>query len=255
MSLKLTIPQNLFNGSSCFFIGGGPSLNNHDLNPLSQRGILTFAVNNIAARNVKPNIWCSCDDPISFHKSIWRDPSILKLINSENYDKEYPGGRVKDCPNVVTFPLNKDFDPKSFFTEDTVNYGNHAGKRDILGQTGHRSVFYCSIRLMHYLGIKRIFLLGCDFCMEEQQPYAFEQGKWRGGVASNNIGYEKMAARFNALKPFMGNFKIYNCGNSSYNPFPRYDYNTALEQCIINPAKDGDLANMYLAKNELITNG
>ena len=40
---------NLYQGRAAFLICGGPSLANHDLGKLQQRGVLTMAVNNAAA--------------------------------------------------------------------------------------------------------------------------------------------------------------------------------------------------------------
>ena len=72
--------QNIFLNCSCFFIGGGPSISRQNLEPLTKRGIATFAVNNAGAKLIKPTFWCCVDNPVSFHDVIWNDPTIIKFI-------------------------------------------------------------------------------------------------------------------------------------------------------------------------------
>lgn len=237
-------PSNLANSflnMGCFFIGGGPSLEKLNLDLLKERGILTYAVNNIAAyKNIRPNFWSSCDDPNSFHDSIWRDPAIMKFIRRENFKK------IKEPPNCYTFEVNEDFDVKSFFNERTVCFGNRSDLKDAYGQKGGRSVIYCALRIMHYLGIRRVYLIGCDFKMEESRPYMFDQDKWSGGVHTNNKHYEMMNVRFKHLNEEARklDYKIYNCSpGSSLTAFEQLDYEEAIKrEKLETPAS---LANMY----------
>jgi hypothetical protein len=69
----------MYRGYAAFLICAGPSLQKHDLSLLSQRGILTLAVNNAAAV-YRTNLWVSVDDPGNFCDTIWRDPGIVKFV-------------------------------------------------------------------------------------------------------------------------------------------------------------------------------
>lgn len=244
--------QGIYKGASCFYIGAGPSLNqieNPTLVQLSQtRGITTFAVNNIAARNVRPNIWCCIDSPKSFHRNIWDDPSILKFTKTENWDHGYNGGMVNNAPNLFWFRINGDFNTETFFKESTISCGRYSHHTDNLGISGGRSVMLVAIRLMHYLGFKRVYLLGCDFNMQPEQPYAFEQTKWPGGVKTNNQMYSITEARLKSLIPQMDRdgFQVYNCTpNSKLSIFPEMKLEQAVKLATCSMIKEPNLKAMY----------
>ena len=232
--------KNTYFNAGCFFIGSGPSLEKIDLSLLKNRGILSFAVNNVAAfPGIKPNFWCCTDNPNSFHQAIWTDPSIIKFVRAANAEKV-------DYPNLYSFDVNEDFKVETFFEEPTIAFGNHTDLIDAYGQKGGRSVIYCSFRLMYYLGIRRIYLIGCDFKMDESRPYVFNQQKWKGGVSTNNKHYEIMNIRFKHLneKAKTLGLKFYNCSpESSLTAFDHLDFNEAIKRETIETPKT--LANMY----------
>ncbi len=240
--------ENIYKGSSCFFIGAGPSLNQLDSSLLSQRGILTFAVNNIAARNIRPNIWCCIDKPKSFHRNIWCDPAILKFTKTENSDHGFDGGMVNHVPNLFWFKINTFFNSSIFFSEKSISCGCSSTHTDNLGISGGRSVMLPSIRIMHYLGIRTIYLLGCDFNMQPNKPYAFEQTKWSGGIKTNNKMYEILTARLQSLQPKMAELglKVFNCSpDSKLDIFPRIDFQQAIDIETSRFDKNPNLKSMY----------
>jgi len=219
---------NKFLNAGCFFIGSGPSLEKLNLSLLKERGVLSFAVNNVAAfSQIRPNFWLSCDDPSSFHKVIWKDPGIMKFVRRPNYDK------IETPLNCYYFDINEDFMPQTFFTEPTVCFGNKSDLIDEFGGKGGRSVMYCSFRIMHHLGIRRIYLIGCDFNMDEKRPYVFDQKKWGGGCRTNNQHYEIMNTRFKSLntESKKHGLTIYNCTpNSGLTAFEELDYYKAIQR-------------------------
>lgn len=233
--------RNSFYNAGCFFLGAGPSLNDLDLGCLKNRGILTFGVNNVGAyNNIRPNFWCSADDPKSFHQAIWNDPGIMKFVKEVNYRK------IPAPPNCYVFEFNEDFDAKTFFTEPTINFGCRSELYDAYGQKGGRSVMYCALRIIHYLGFKRLYLLGCDFNMREDKQYAFDQHKWKGGISTNNQHYKIMNVRFKHLdgEAKKHGFKIYNCTpNSGLTAFEQLSFEEAYKKELIETPKS--LANMY----------
>ncbi len=238
--------KNLYKGASIFFIGGGPSMNSIDDSILSQRGILSFAVNNIAAyKNFKPNFWLSADNPTSFHKNLWNDSSICKFVRGMHASTI---SNDKYINNAYWYETNEDFNVNTFFTEPTVNFGNKKGLEDAYGNSGRRSVMFSAMRIIQYLGFTTVYLLGCDFNMQIEQPYAFPQKKWSGGVDSNNNGYKIIDSRFNKLFPEMQklNFNVFNCTpNSALTAFPKLSLAEALMYATSRIEKEANLANMY----------
>lgn len=246
--------KNLFSsqyGTSIFFIGSGPSLLKQNLDLLKEKHITTFAVNNVAAKLVKPNLWCCVDEPKAFHNVIWDDPTIMKFIPSNKSGKHFYrviGGKPfqnSNCPamrtpNTYVFNLKGHFDHKTFFTENEVSWGCEKGVEDSLGIKAGRSVLLPSFRLMHYLGFKRIYLLGCDFNMQHDPKgkgkgltYAFSQYKHAGGCKTNNDCYSIMDKRLAALRPLLeeDGVKVYNCTpNSKMTAFDFMDYEEAIEK-------------------------
>ena len=157
-------------------------------------------------------------------------------------------------PNVFYYHTNEDFDIDTFFIEPTICFGNKSNIIDKYGHKGGRSVMFPAIRLMYYLGIRTIYLLGCDFNMLEKEPYAFEQDKWKGGCKTNNDCYKIMNDRFTKLRPVAENqhgLKIYNCTpNSKLTAFDYMDYQEAISITLKGFPQQSDinLSKMYGSK-------
>jgi len=235
--------QGMYRGRACFLVCGGPSLKEMNLSLLNERGIITFALNN-AASVVRPNLWTCVDDPKHFVDAIWRDPGILKLIPLDHMEKPFnvrndKGELVEsqektgDMPAVFGYRRNELFRPEQFFHENTVNWGNHSDWKDPDGHKGSRSVMLAALRLSHYLGIRRLFLLGCDFKMQMgQQNYAFNQDRTQSSVNNNNNTYAALNARFSRLLPYLKEeqFQIFNCTpNSGLTAFDYMPFEDAIE--------------------------
>lgn len=218
----------LYCGQSAFLLCGGPSLLENDLSILGDRGILTMAVNNAAAV-YRPQLWCSVDDPGNFVDAIWRDPGIWKFVPLTHMDKHFvvrtPTERlveseekVGDMPAVFGYRRNEEFNASRWLYEDSFNWGNHGDRIDSLGLKGSRSVLYVAIRLLFYLGVRSIYLLGCDFKMAiGQQNYAFNQHRTHASVSNNNNTYRIFNARMELLRPTFEKegLSVYNCTNNS----------------------------------------
>lgn len=235
--------ENFYRGSSCFLVCSGPSLKNVDLSLLNQRGIVTMAVNN-AWSVCKPNLWICVDDPGNFLDIGWKDPSIIKFapmghVNRNLQVKEDNGEfrtsqfKVKDMPSVFYFRRNNKFEINEFLHQSTVNWGNEEKIVDELGNKGSRSVMLAAIRILYYLGFRRIYLLGADFKMESgKDNYAFKQNRSTFSINSNNNTYNILNSRFNALKPIFDslNYKIFNCNkDSGLKSFPYISYENAIK--------------------------
>lgn len=223
-----------YKGGSAFLILGGPSfgelinekdkielypkkfISNRDC--LKYPGVLTMSVNN-TPKTLRTNLWTCVDDPSHFIKSIWLDPVIQKFVPLDHAEKfifdnetwQTTNIKVGDCPNVVYFRRNEKFQAKQFLTESTFNWGDHS----TLG--GGRTVMLVAIRMLYYLGVRKIYLLGCDFNMSNDTKYHFKQSRSKSSINGNNETYAKLIRRFNELKPIFKehNLEIFNCNPQS----------------------------------------
>jgi hypothetical protein len=205
-----------------------------------------MAVNNVASI-VRPNLWVSVDDPGNFCDAIWRDPGILKFIPMSQMRKAIwvrgaknrlvPSGEsAAQMPGVFGFRRNEKFVAKTWLSEPSFCWGNHAKVRDSDQLIGSRSVFLVAIKLAHYLGIRRLYLLGCDFHMPEKgAAYAFAQNRSPGSVRSNNRTYQVVNRRLKRLVPYFQkeDFHVFNCTpNSGLTAFPYKPFGEGLRELL-----------------------
>lgn len=254
----------MYRGNAAFLMCSGPSLKTHDLSHLQQRGILTCAVNN-AATVVRPNLWVCVDDPSHFADAIWRDPAILKFVplchlekplavRDTNHQLISSKERAGDMPAVFGYRRNEAFVAEQFLYEDTFNWGNHGDRSDAYGYKGSRSVMLVALRLLFYLGVRKLFLLGCDFRMQYgTQNYAFEQDRSRGSVSGNNYTFEVLNTRLRHLLPYFERegYQIFNCtADSGLTVFPHVSYATAMEHALEGFPQEIVTAGMYDQKRK-----
>ena len=232
----------MYRGYCAFLILGGPSFAKLDKTQLKKPGILTMGVNN-SVKSFRPNLWASVDDPGNFIKSIWLDPTIMKFVPMQYPEKkifdneEWKESNIKvgDCPNVFYFRRNETFDAKQFLWENTINWGNAPNNGS------GRSVMLVAIRLLWYLGIRTVFLLGCDLKMDTNYKYHFEQDRSKSSISGNNYTYKKLIERFRLLRPFFDKFgyNIYNCNpESKLDAFPFMSFDEAIEIAQVNMPRD-----------------
>lgn len=232
----------IYKNSSAFLILGGPSFANVDKKLLDNPGFLTMAVNN-SIKSYRSNMWTCVDDPTHFIKSIWLDPKIQKFVPFDHAEKNIFDNenwklletKVGDCPNVHFFKRNENFNAERYLFENTINWGNHSD----FG--GGRSVMLVSLRLLYILGVRNVYLLGCDFNMSETQKYHFEQDRSKGSINGNNETYVKLIDRFGKLKPIFDSvgFYVYNCNpTSGLKVFPHISVEEAVKRASVLMPKD-----------------
>lgn len=244
-------------GSAAFLILSGPSLNDIDISLFNRRGIVTMAVNN-AWSVVRPMFWTCADPPCTFHDKGWTDPGIIKLVPIElstgsihnKIDGEFFETEAKafDMPTTFFYPRNCEFNHETFLTEASVNWGTTKGGKDSLGDSCCRSVFLAALKLLIYLGAKRIYLVGCDFKMSEGREYAFDQVKAQPGRIGNNNSYKILNKRLEALLPYFEKegVEIFNCNPSSgLLAFSSIDFEDAIRRESDSFEKEWDLADWY----------
>lgn len=258
-----------FAGASAFLILSGPSINELDLSLLDRRGIVTMGVNNSPAIK-RCDIFTYVDRANKFLDSTWLDPGVLKIVPLQHLGKplrqKLPNGTFcqmlkqmpdgsrplatpRDMPAVIGCRRNANFNPDIWLTENSVNWGNSR-------RSAHRNklphilnVMLASVRTAYALGFRTLYLLGCDFRMSVERPYAFEQEKSAGGVGGNNQSYQVLNQLFGMLKPKFdaAGFKVFNCNpRSGLTTFPTTSYKSAIEAATAHVAQDPlDTAGWY----------
>lgn len=242
-----------YRGRSAFLICGGPSFAKLDHSKLRQPGIITLGVNN-SPKTFRPNLWCSVDSPHNFIRSIWLDPQVQKFVPLDHTEKKLFDSdswkqmdvKVRDCPNVVYFRRNEHFQAKQWLTESSFNWGDVGkpkqkdidsgkAKLDPNRMYGGRSVMLPALRILFLLGFRRVYLLGCDFKMDEQNKYHFDQDRAAGSIGGNNDTYQRLGERFKMLRPLFERegFHIFNCNpDSNLKAFDHVPFDKAVAEVV-----------------------
>ena len=98
---------------------------------------------------------------------------------------------VSDCPNIWGFERRSWMRPdESFFLEPSAAWGNHQSGVAMTGQPKTVCTMLLAIRILYYLGCRRIYLVGVDFNMKPDvglsDNYAFGEFRKPDAVSSNN---------------------------------------------------------------------
>jgi hypothetical protein len=229
-----------YRGGHAFLLANGPSVGLLDLTPLHRRWVMTL---NNGARTFRGNANCTVDEPSRFSLSMWLDPTILKFAPMSHFEKSLWDNRLVhtdqgwvqrweesklklgDCPNVAGYRRNEKFHAPRWLNEETVNWGNH-GKWG-----GGRSVLLASLRILHLLGFRHVYLLGVDFDMSATKRYHFEEGRSPHAVKGNMSTYAKLQQWFTELQPQFkkAGFQVFNCNlESKLTAFPFLPFDEAL---------------------------
>ena len=230
-----------YKARSAFLVLSGPSLNDLDLTHLDRRGIVTMGVNNSWTVH-RPTLWTCVDDPGRFIDTGWKDPGVLKFVPVCHWGRKLriqagdgtmrdSAYRVAQMPSVLFFRRSNHFDHERFLTGDTVPWGNDPKSTDSLGIKGKRSVMLVALRLLHHLGFRTVYLLGCDFRMAADHKYAFDETREAAAIRHNNVLYDSLSRRFEALLPHFEKhrFRVVNCSpGSGLGVFERMSYEEAI---------------------------
>lgn len=235
--------RNFYAGRSAFLILSGPSLNLLDLDALRRPGVLTMGVNNSWAV-FRPHLWTCVDHPRRFIDTGWKDARILKFapaslhglplgVQGEDGSIRNSAFKAGQMPSTLFYKRTNGFDHTRFLRGESVMWGCGNKQTDTLGITGKRSVMLVALRLLHHLGVKTVYLLGCDFAMSEERRYAFDETRTEKAIRNNNGLYEGLSRRFEALRPHFDaeGFRVVNCSpGSRLDAFERMDYADAVAQ-------------------------
>lgn len=266
--------RNLLAGGRAFLVCGGPSSKSLPLENLNRRGIWSMAVNNMAGY-CRTNAFICADPPSKFHNGIWLDPSVMKFIplpklhgnrgnlrekTGEDFKDLYIGEkRIKtpDCPNVWAYGRRSWLVPDdTFFTEKEAAWGNH---NEGVARTGLRKsvcTMVLALRVLYYLGARRVHLVGCDWRMTPTAGYAFGQGRDSGAINSNNNLYDTVGEWLctlessGILKKY--GLEVYNTNQfSGLRAFPYVPFETAISDALKHfPQEPFDLEGWYASSEK-----
>ena len=124
--------------------------------------------------------------------------------------------RLKKCPSCYEDQWRKDKCQKcGYCRPKQVRKCESCGLEN---RFGSRSVMLASLKIMWEIGVRTVFLLGCDFSMQAgKQNYHFKQARSKGSVKNNNATYEMLSERFDNARPYFkkAGFNVYNCTPNS----------------------------------------
>lgn len=255
--------RHMLQGRPSFLVCGGPSAKPY-LSELNRRGVFSLAVNNAAGNTVRPQAFVCSDPPVKFSHSIWLDPGVMKFVPSPKLStgrrgrlrrKEgnefYECGTSGEAPNVWGFKRNSWMTmDEQFFTESGAGWGNLNEGVKKTGESKTVCTMLLGLRLLYYLGSRRIYLVGVDFRMTPNEPYSFEQGKHGGGCDSNNHQFEVVNGWLTKMQE-RGVFsrfglELYNCyERSGLRAFPYVPFESALEDAVGYVEEEPDLSDWY----------
>lgn len=245
----------IYRGCSAFLCLGGPSFRDIDKDKLRTPGFVTMGVNNIVSEFI-PDLWVTGDAPFRFMESIFKNPRIMKFIphhyaEKSIYDTERERNHSKlvagDCPNMCFFKRTDKFVPKHFLTQSYCAWMNSNNEE------GKKSTLYLALKILFLLGIRDVYLLGCDFAMDKEDPYAFDMKANDKYIKKNNKLYEVMCEDLKMLKPHFQQygFNVWNCNpESNLKVFDFINFNDAITKATKHMPVDENTTYMYKGHKE-----
>jgi hypothetical protein len=260
--------RDLLSGDPAFLVCGGPSANDLPLEHLNDRGVFTFCVNNVAGHSrFRPNAFVCSDPPMKFSHSIWFDKQIMKFVptpkmsggrshlrTKTNGEFQRSDRKVLDCPNIWGFKRESWFTPDALsWLSDGACWGNHKAGTMRTGEPKTVCTMLLGLRLLYYLGARRIYLIGVDFSMTPDCGYSFGQGRTEGAAESNNRQFgivNKWICEMVANGVFSQfGLEVFNCFEmSGLRAFPYVPFDLALKDVIGEVEQSPDLVGWYEKK-------
>jgi hypothetical protein len=209
--------------------------------------------------------------------SVLFDPTITKFVPrgfskkgvwNTYTDTSYVGYTLNNCPSLFEFERNNQFNPETYLTEPSFNWGQgkHADFTDPnTGERVHgtRTCMLVAFKLMVVLGFRTIFIVGADFHMDPKKPYAFDEDKHEGGCRSNNSAYRGINIFMRNIRPHLEQkgVSVYNTfENSGLKAFDYVPFDEAIAhalQHVGDPVKEMtngmyDVRKRHGAKNKAV---
>ncbi len=262
--------RDLWRGCAGFLCGGGPSIKELPYHRLAERGICSLGINNIAGM-VPCRAFTLSDPPEKAHHGIWRDPAILKLIPRPKFTRRGRGTTREKLPDgsfkylekrTIDYPSTFGYERRGWHLADRFFDGRTITKVDgklqetdlhaaTVGNNGKEGVpftgrpkiiftLFLGLRLLHYLGVRRVYLLGVDFFMDPGKAeerignYAFDEQRDRGAIDGNNAIYHVANDMLCEMVPYFEKqqFFVFNVNPvSRLRAFPHIPWDEAFADC------------------------
>lgn len=243
-----------------FLVGGGPSLKNFDVSQLAQRGVVSLGINNVAgAVPVRAHVFG--DPQVKFHHGLFLDPAMMTFcpIGKMPYGlrAKLPDGTFRalgvsvwQCPNTWGFSRTTRFDAENFLATEYAHWGQSAKSvPPELGGSRRITTMLLGLRLLHYLGCPRVYLIGVDFFTPKVDPKLGGSYVFPEVTNPGNRGYDKINAMLSEIKPVFeaADFMVYNVNpESRCHVFDHVPFDLALADCRGPvPKQPWDLQNWY----------
>lgn len=192
--------KGLFHGvPAAFLVGGAPSLREQNYGLLEQRGVLTFAMNNVGSL-FRPTCMVASDEPACFDRRLLFDPTIMKFLWYAHDDREIeaPDGtkkRLHDLPNAFLFDV-------------VMRKRDSALLSDSTSVDWKRNTFFLGISVMYHLGIRTIVVAGSDFESSNGRDYANDASLSEGEKGWNDLLYKYEIADMVRLAPVFESYGL-----------------------------------------------
>ncbi|QDT33626.1 motility associated factor glycosyltransferase family protein [Thalassoglobus polymorphus] len=156
--------QNMYAGptsSSCWIIGGGPSLNSLPIDAIQNSPSPKFAINLAGSQLLRPTFWTSYDPTARFHRSIYMDPSVIKFVHRCRSMNLVPESTFKVCesPSTVFFDRNRDTGFSGFPDASLPRI------------TDWQDSMIQAIHIAYRLGFRKLYLAGCEMVITPSESF------------------------------------------------------------------------------------
>lgn len=161
-------------GSACWLIGGGPSLDEATCAAIARSPIPKMTVNLAGAGRLRPDFWTSYDPTARFHRSIYLDPGILKFVHRRRAMDLVPETTFKACECPATICIER---------EGGRGFANVIDPR-AKGIVDWADSLVQGLDILYRLGFRRIYLAGCELRVLPTKPMR-ELAEARGVTADD----------------------------------------------------------------------
>ena len=201
------------NNSVAFLCGGGPSLKSIEQPELlNGHNRLVFSLNNTYPF-VSPDVWVGMDDPECYRRDIFWQP-FIKIMRGGYQNRPCEGERIDHLHNMFYADVAKTKNPQDIFKLRAHD----------IQFVWAQNVLVTTLHIIIWMGIKKIYLFGCDLNNQKQDYHEDiklkeEHKQWNAKLYSEQYNYLKWFAKTGQKY----GVELHSCSkNSKINDFINY---------------------------------
>lgn len=160
--------------STCWLIGGGPSLSSLPCQDIANSPAPKLAINLSGSRLIRPTFWTAYDPTIRFHRSLYLDSGIIKFLPRSRAMDLVPETNFKVCECPQTY----------FFDRDPFRGFSDFLSPQATGIVDWADTLVQSIDILYRLGFRRVLLAGCELFLRPSQ-------EWITRAVQKGVSYEE----------------------------------------------------------------